>query len=70
MAVELELIEKEGYTINPDAKVVNTIINSICKNDGVCITQHDKEPIDYHRQCPCSSYVRDGKCYCKLYIKK
>ena len=52
--------------LNPNDKIVNTILKMCEKNDGQCPCKNDGE--DKH--CPCSNYREKDICCCKLYIKK
>lgn len=63
---EIKILRKEGWELNPNDKVVNSILRRIVKCDGEC-------PCDNHsedKHCPCSDYREKDKCHCGLYIKK
>ena len=61
---------KEGWTLNPDDKIVNAILKRCEKNDGFCPCAH--EPLLYDGRslkCPCTDYTMKDKCVCGLYVK-
>lgn len=55
----------DGFKLNPDTKIVDTVLMLISNNNGKCICHNDAE--DTH--CPCSDYRINKVCHCKLYIK-
>lgn len=55
----------DGFKLNPDTKIVDTVLMLISNNNGKCICHNDAE--DPH--CPCSDYRINKMCHCKLYIK-
>lgn len=57
---------KEGWTINPEAKVVRSILNALERTGGVCPCDNDSED----KICPCSNYREHDKCCCGLYVRK
>lgn len=59
---------KEGWQLNPNEKVVNSITKLLEKNDGMCPCTHPDNDGDLH--CPCDSYLLKDKCCCNLYIRK
>ena len=62
----MEILEKEGWMLNPDEKHVNIITSLIEKNNGKCpCYNQSKDPY-----CPCSDYKENNICHCKLYIQK
>ena len=67
MAVEIKIVRKEGWDLNPDDKVVNGVFRLLEKTDGHCPSTHP-ERIG-HDQCPCASYLEHDICYCNLYLK-
>lgn len=67
MPVEIKIVRKEGFVLNPDDNVVNNIFRALEKTNGHCPSKH-KDRIG-HDQCPCSQYLQKGECYCGLYIK-
>jgi len=64
----IKIYRKKGFIINPDDDVVNFVLNGILLNDGRCITDVDNRI--GHDQCPCTEYLQNNKCHCKLYIKE
>lgn len=66
--VVIEIVRKKGWRINPDDKLVNEIFRALDKNRGHCPTKIENRK--GHDQCPCSAYLQDGVCYCKLYVKE
>lgn len=61
----IQILRKEGWILNPNDKIVNSIIKRIEKNDGKCPchnTGHDTK-------CPCSDYREQDICHCSLYVK-
>lgn len=61
----IEIYRKEGWMLNPNDKIVNTILKMCEKNDGECPCKNEGE--DKH--CPCSNYREKDICCCKLYVK-
>ena len=65
----IQILRKEGWILNPNDKIVNSILNRIELNDGECPcftgngTHED-------RCCPCKEYREKDVCHCTLYIKK
>ena len=63
----MEILEKEGWKLNPNEKVVNAILKRLQKTEGECpcmnpgITKED-------RMCPCKEYREYNHCCCKLYV--
>ena len=59
---------KPGFILNPDDRVVNSIIKGLNRCDGECpcantgVTAED-------RLCPCKNYREKGYCCCHLYLK-
>lgn len=58
---------KEGWSLNPSDKVVNSILKMIERNKGLCPCSHDDKDGDTH--CPCDSYRLRDECVCGLYVK-
>lgn len=64
----MKILEKEGWQLNPNEKVVNAILKRLQKTEGECpcinpgITKED-------RMCPCKEYRENDHCCCKLYIQ-
>lgn len=57
----------QGFRINPDKKYVNTIINKLIENDGMCPCQLEKSE---NTLCPCKKFLEEKHCCCKLYVEK
>lgn len=62
------ILEKEGWQLNPNEKIVNAVLKRVEKNNGECPCVNPGETRE-DRLCPCKSYVKDDYCCCKLYIK-
>lgn len=60
---------KEGWQLNPNAKVVNAILKRIDANDGECPCQNPGKTRE-DRMCPCKEYRENDICHCTLYVKK
>ena len=65
--VEIRIVRKEGFIINPDDEKVNEIFRKLDRNGGHCPSKIPNR--EGHDQCPCSAYLQLGKCYCKLYVR-
>lgn len=63
----IKILRKDGWQLNPNDKVVNSILKMCENNDGICPCHHPDNDGDLH--CPCDSYRLRDKCYCTLYIK-
>ena len=61
----ITILRKEGWILNPNDKVVNSILSRVEENNGLCPCQNDSE--DKH--CPCSNYRVLDHCCCGLYKK-
>lgn len=60
----IEILRKDGFTLNTNDKVVNTLLKMLERNEGKCpCTGNTSE--DLH--CPCSNYRLNNKCTCGLY---
>lgn len=57
---------KEGWKLNPNEKIVNSIIKGINRCEGECPCANDGED----KMCPCSNYRLKDYCCCKLYVKE
>lgn len=67
----IEIKQIPGYKLNPNDRVVNAILKRCEINDGLCPCVHttgDYEGKDLH--CPCSDYIKFGKCVCGLYVSE
>lgn len=67
MKPEFKILRKTGWDLNPDDKVVNSIIRALERNGGHCPCKHDER--EGHDQCPCTMYIANNVCYCGLYVK-
>lgn len=68
MAIEIKIVRKSGFQLNPKDDVVNEIFRQLERKDGHCPTiKPDRNGHDY---CPCHAYLADGNCYCGLYVRK
>jgi ferredoxin-thioredoxin reductase catalytic subunit len=68
MSVEIKVVRKSGYELNPNDTVVNDIFRQLERNHGHCPTVvQDRDGHDY---CPCHDWLANNKCYCGLYVKK
>ena len=61
-----EILRKPGFELNPNDKVVNSILRMLDNSGGICPCKNTSE--DKH--CPCSNYREKGECCCTLYVKK
>ena len=64
----MEIYRKLGWVLNPNDKVVNSIIKRIEKNNGECPCVNPGETHE-DRLCPCKTYRENDKCCCGLYLK-
>ena len=62
----IKIFRKEGWILNPDDKIVNSILKRREENKGKCPSHNNGD--DKH--CPCSDYREKDICHCNLYIKK
>lgn len=65
----IQILRKEGWILNPNDKIINSILNRIELNDGECpcfVANGTHED----RCCPCKEYRENDICHCTLYIKK
>lgn len=58
---------KEGWHVNDNEKIVESIIRRCNANNGLCPCHHPADDGDLH--CPCESYRLRDKCCCNLYVK-
>lgn len=58
------ILRKEGFMLNPNDKVVNSLLKMIERNEGNCPCNGNTSE-DKH--CPCSNYVNNNNCICGLY---
>jgi len=67
----IQILVKEGWILNPNKKIVDSVIKRCEKNGGLCPCFHDTE--DYEGKdlhCPCTDYRLKDICECKLYVKE
>lgn len=62
----INILRKEGFILNPNDKVVNSLLKMIEKNNGKCPCSGNTST-DLH--CPCSNYRVLDQCCCGLYKK-
>lgn len=62
----IKIYRKEGFDLNPNDKIVNSIFKRVENNNGECPCHNNS--ID--KKCPCSDYRDNDICHCGLYIKK
>lgn len=61
----IQILRKKGWILNPNDKVVNSILKRCELNNGICPCSNNSK--DAH--CPCSDYLEHDICHCTLYIK-
>lgn len=62
----ITIYRKEGFILNPNDKVVNTLLRMVERNEGKCpCSGNSSEDLN----CPCSNYRLLDKCCCGLYQK-
>lgn len=61
----IQIMIKTGWVLNPNDKVVNSILKRCELNNGECPCYN--ESADKH--CPCSDYRDNDMCHCGLYLK-
>ena len=64
-SIMVQILRKQGWTLNPNDKTVNSIIRMIENNDGKCPCHNTSADT----QCPCSNYREHDICECGLYLK-
>lgn len=68
MNVDIKFVRKKGFDFNKDDNHITNIVNKLIENQGHCPTEIKNR---YgHDQCPCSDYLQNDICHCKLYIKQ
>lgn len=60
----IKIFRKPGWILNPNDKIVNSILSKIEKNGGHCPCHNEGED----DMCPCSDYKENDVCHCTLYI--
>lgn len=62
----MEILIKDGFTLNPNDKIVSSLTRMIERNNGNCPCSGNTSK-DTH--CPCSNYRNHNECTCGLYLK-
>ena len=74
------IADKKHLSLNPDLKIVNTIIKGLVKNKNKfgrpycpCQIRSGNEETDRNIECPCTylldGIAKNGHCKCNLYFK-
>lgn len=64
----IKIYRKQGWKLNDNDKVINSILSRCELNNGECpcsnsgVTHED-------RLCPCKEYRENNICHCNLYVK-
>ena len=66
----IKILRKEGWDLNPNDKVVNSILNRCELNEGHCPCVHEEVSNLDEILCPCVEYREKNYCRCNLYVKK
>lgn len=61
----VQIFRKEGWKLNDNDKIVNSILKRIEINNGECPCHNNS----YDKHCPCSDYRENNICHCTLYVK-
>lgn len=61
----VQILRKKGWVLNPNDKIVNSILKRYEMNEGECPCHNTGED----KKCPCSDYRENDKCHCGLYLK-
>ena len=68
----ITIIKREGWELNPNEKIVASILKRCLKLDGECPCYHEEwdknTPIE-DKKCPCKTFREKDECHCKLYVK-
>lgn len=64
----VQIVEKEGWKLNPRQTVVDAILKRLEVTGGECPCLNPGETLE-DRMCPCTEYLRNDKCHCTLYVK-
>lgn len=59
---------QDGWELNPNKKVVESITKRIEMNNGLCPCVQPEDGLD--KLCPCERYRLHDRCCCGLYVKK
>lgn len=65
----LKVYRKEGWELNPNDKLVNSILKRLEVTDGECPCHNPGKTVE-DRKCPCVEYVQNDTCHCTLYVRK
>lgn len=65
LRIMIQILRKEGWVLNPNDKVVNSILRRCEANNGECPCHNTGED----KKCPCSDYREKDICHCGLYLK-
>lgn len=69
-----QIYRQDGFTLNPNDKIVNGVIKGIKRCNGQCPCYHAQEgekPIpEEDLICPCKEYRENKHCRCNLYVVK
>lgn len=66
--IDFEFTVLDGFKLNPNEKVVRSIVAGIRRNNGHCPC-HNKYSGTDDDICPCKAYREEGDCTCTLYVK-
>ena len=55
----------KNYRINPNKKLVDTIMEGLQRKDGHCPCRLKEDDTTL---CPCDEFIKEGICKCKLFI--
>lgn len=64
-----KILRKDGWELNPNDKIVNSILGRIEKNNGECPCVNPGKTLE-DRLCPCKEYRENNTCHCGLYVRK
>ena len=64
----IQIYRKTGWDLNPNDKIVNSILKRCEANDGECPCINPGKTRE-DRLCPCKNYRDNDVCCCTLYIK-
>lgn len=64
----MEYYIKDGWTLNPNKKVVEGITRALKRCNGHCPCSNKYAGTD-DDICPCKAYREEDHCCCNLYIK-
>lgn len=59
---------KKGWKLNPNEKIVNSVLKRCEANGGECPC-HNPGLTYADRLCPCKDYRENDVCHCTLYVK-